>query len=116
MSTYEYKAVPAPTAGTKAKGVKTVEDRFALSVTDVLNDMSADGWEYLRAEALPCEARKGLTGREITTQNVLIFRRLTGPSPLQSIIETREELPPLTLEDPYETPETGPSLGPATRD
>lgn len=76
MRKFEYKAVPAPVTGTKAKGVKSTEDRFALSMTDSLNQMAADGWEYVRAETLPCEERKGLTGRETRYQNVLIFRRL----------------------------------------
>ena len=76
MRQFEYKAVPAPNTGTKAKGVKTREDRFALSMTDKLNDMARDGWEYVRAEMLPLEERKGLTGTQTTYQNVLIFRRL----------------------------------------
>ncbi|MEM7753862.1 MAG: hypothetical protein AAF230_10635, partial [Pseudomonadota bacterium] len=29
MRKFEYKAIPAPNTGTKAKGVKTTEDRFA---------------------------------------------------------------------------------------
>ena len=76
MRQFEYKAVPAPNTGTKAKGVKTREDRFALSMTDALNEMSAEGWEYVRAEMLPVEERKGLTGTQTTYQNILIFRRL----------------------------------------
>lgn len=76
MRQFEYKAVPAPTTGTKAKGVKTREDRFALSMSDILNDMADDGWEYVRAEMLPMEERKGLTGTQTSYQNVLIFRRL----------------------------------------
>ena len=77
MRKFEYKAVPAPTQGTKARGIKATEDRFALSLTDALNDMAAEGWEYVRAETLPCDERKGLTGSQKTYQNVLIFRRLT---------------------------------------
>jgi len=76
MRQFEYMAVPAPTTGTKAKGVKTREDRFALSMTDILNDHADEGWEYVRAEMLPMEERKGLTGTQTSYQNVLIFRRL----------------------------------------
>lgn len=75
MRNFEYKAVPAPTRGSKAKGVKTTEDRFAYSLTETLNDMASDGWEYVRAETLPCDERKGLTGTQTTYQNLLIFRR-----------------------------------------
>ena len=75
MSKFEYKAVPAPTRGTKAKGAKSTEDRFAVSITEALNEMAADGWEYVRAETLPCDERKGLTGTQTTYQNILIFKR-----------------------------------------
>lgn len=76
MRQFEYKAVPAPNTGTKAKGVKTREDRFALSMTETLNGMADEGWEYVRAELLPLEERKGLTGTQTSYQNILIFRRL----------------------------------------
>ncbi len=75
MPKYEYKVIPAPSKGTKAKGVKTVEGRFALSVEGVLNQMGAEGWEYLRAELLPSDERSGLTGSTTNWRNVLVFRR-----------------------------------------
>ena len=75
MTRYEYKVVPAPVKGRKAKGVKTPEARFALSVEDVLNNMGTEGWEYLRAELLPSEERSGLTGSTKNWRNVLVFRR-----------------------------------------
>lgn len=76
MVRFEYKAVPAPMRGTKARGVKTNEDRFALTLTTALNEHAADGWEFLRVETLPCETRKGLTGTQITDQSMFIFRRI----------------------------------------
>lgn len=75
MPRYEYKVVPAPSKGRKAKGVKTPEGRFALSVETVLNEMGAEGWEYLRAELLPSDERSGLTGSAVHWRNVLVFRR-----------------------------------------
>lgn len=75
MPRYEYKVVPAPAKGRKAKGVKTPEARFALSVETVLNQMGAEGWEYLRAELLPSDERSGLTGSTTHWRNVLVFRR-----------------------------------------
>ncbi|WP_170758809.1 DUF4177 domain-containing protein [Ruegeria lacuscaerulensis] len=77
MQRYEYKVVPAPQKGTKAKGVKTAEGRFAASVEQVLNQMGEDGWEYQRAELLPSEERSGLTGSIVNWRNVLVFRRET---------------------------------------
>ncbi|WP_293572608.1 DUF4177 domain-containing protein [Phaeobacter sp.] len=75
MLRYEYKVVPAPAKGTKAKGVKTPEARFANSIDILLNEMAAEGWEYQRAELLPSEERSGLTGSVTNWRNVLIFRR-----------------------------------------
>ena len=101
MSKFEYKAVPAPTRGTKAKGAKSTEDRFALSMTETLNEMAAVGWEYVRAETLPCDERKGLTGTQTTFQNILIFKRfkqVSQPLPLDARTTSR----PLS-EEPMET-------------
>ncbi|PCH72889.1 MAG: DUF4177 domain-containing protein [Rhodobacteraceae bacterium] len=75
MTSYEYKVVPAPTKGLKAKGVKTPEGRFANSVQSVLNTQGAEGWEYLRSELLPSDERTGLTGSTTHWRNVLVFRR-----------------------------------------
>lgn len=75
MIKYEYKVVPAPAKGTKAKGVKTPEARFANSIEILMNDMAGDGWEYQRAELLPSEERSGLTGSTTNWRNVLVFRR-----------------------------------------
>ncbi len=72
---YEYKVVPAPAKGQKAKGVKSAEGRFALAIEQLLNDLGADGWEYQRADLLPSEERAGLTGSTTNWRNVLIFRR-----------------------------------------
>ena len=55
MAAYEYMVIPAPTKGVKAKGIKTVEGRFALALQDVMNKMGVDGWEYQRAETLPSD-------------------------------------------------------------
>ena len=113
MSVYEYKVVPAPVQGTKAKGVKTTQDRFALTLTEILNAQASDGWEYWRTDTLPCEERKGLTGRETTYQNMLIFRRSTDPTPMQTIVEQSATMPTLTLDDTdvVNLPRIGPARG-----
>jgi hypothetical protein len=110
MRKFEYKAVPAPSTGTKAKGVKTTEDRFALSLTDALNEMAEDGWEYVRAETLPCTERKGLTGTQQTYQNILIFRRLEASALPLDRVTTRplravEEPEPRTAREEPEVAE-----------
>lgn len=75
MSTYEYRVVPAPSKGLKAKGVKSHEARFANAIEDLMNSMAADGWEYQRAETLPSIERSGLTGSSTEWRNVLVFRK-----------------------------------------
>ena len=96
MAHYQYKVVPAPTKGLKAKGVKTPEGRFAQSVQSVLNTLGAEGWEYLRAELLPSDERSGLTGSTTNWRNVLVFRReiapvaSPGPTPLGPSVTTKK--------------------------
>ncbi|MBY6058351.1 DUF4177 domain-containing protein [Leisingera daeponensis] len=75
MQAFEYKVVPAPAKGTKAKGVKTPEARFANSIEILLNEMAADGWEFQRAELLPSEERSGMMGSATNWRNVMVFRR-----------------------------------------
>ena len=75
MDAYEYRVIPAPEKGVKAKGVKAPEDRFALVLEELMNEMGADGWEYQRAETLPSTERAGLTGSTTNWRHVLVFRR-----------------------------------------
>ena len=75
MAVFEYKVVPAPTRGLKAKGVKGTPARFANALETVMNDLGADGWEYQRTDTLPVEERQGLTGKSSSFQNMLVFRR-----------------------------------------
>ena len=75
MPAYEYRVVPAPRTAMKEKGVKATDARFAVTLTRLMNELGAEGWEYQRAETLPCDERRGLTGRVETTQHVLVFRR-----------------------------------------
>jgi len=78
---FEYKVIPAPEKGIKAKGVKAPEARFALILQDVMNQHAAEGWEYQRAEALPSQERAGLTSSATVFRNVLVFRRAIEIAP-----------------------------------
>lgn len=106
MAQYEYKVVPAPRKGQKAKGHKTPESRFSLSLENVMNQHGADGWEYLRAETLPCDERSGLTGSQTIYRDVLVFRRartqdsapVNPPAP-EPVTENATEAPPVHLTD-----------------
>jgi len=75
MPRYEYKVVPAPKKGQRARGVKGSEARFAHALETVMNQWGAEGWEYVRTDTLPCEERSGLTSKTTVFQNMLVFRR-----------------------------------------
>ncbi len=106
MSNYEYRVVAAPRKGKSGKGVKGGPAKFANAITSLMNDMSAEGWDYLRADTLPCEERQGLTSKTVKYHSMLVFRR---PAPTQDAAE--EE--PLALEHHEPEPEPVPEPEPA---
>ena len=103
MPNYEYKVLPAPSRGEKAKGVKGNEARFAHAIEKLMNEMASGGWEYQRAETLPSEERSGLTGSVTVWRTMLVFRRATG--------DGDAELKPRMLEAP--APKPAPSISTA---
>ena len=73
---YDYKVVPAPKRAKKVRGVRTAEELFALTLTDAINEVARQGWEYVRAEHLPAEASRGWFRTALAEeQTVLVFRR-----------------------------------------
>lgn len=106
MAAFEYKVVPAPRQGEKARGVKTTADRFALTLTTLMNALGRDGWEYLRADTLPCEERVGFTGKQTAFQNMLVFRRalaapaVAAPAPAPAVQPTFTSHRALVLDTP----------------
>lgn len=115
MPSFEFKVIPAPRRGEKVRGVKTTEERFALVLTGLMNEMGREGWDYVRADTLPVDERSGLTGTKTSFHNMLVFRR---------IMEADAALPkPSATPDFVATPRVGsaevpqgsaPSVGPAT--
>lgn len=106
MDRYEYKIVPAPTHGTKKRGAKKPEQKFALTIETVMNDMAAEGWEFQRSETLPHEHRTGLTGRTVTQRSVLVFRRavVSDSADETDAVETPELVATKTDEGPAAAP------------
>lgn len=92
MSRHEYRVLVAPDRPRKFRSVNG-KDRFAHTLTAVMNEMAAEGWEFLRAERLPVEERRGLFGRTVTQQNLLVFRREAEapaqPQPQSEVAETQ---------------------------
>lgn len=105
---FEYKVVPAPTRGKKARGVKTAADRFAHALGEVMNELAADGWEYLRTDTLPSEERSGLTGRTTVFQNMLVFRRAVAAEVATEEKTVKADAPTLVLDQSAEA--RGPKL------
>lgn len=75
---FEYKVVPAPEKGEKARGIKAPEARFAATLQTLMNTLGADGWEYVRADTLPSTERSGLRQATTVWRHLLIFRRPIG--------------------------------------
>lgn len=98
---YEYKVVPSPSRGEKAKGLKGPEQRFAHTLQSLMNEMAQSGWEFQRAETLPSEERSGLAQTITQWRSVLIFRK-----PLAQETTTETVTPPALLAAP--APETIP--------
>ncbi|MBT8411481.1 MAG: DUF4177 domain-containing protein [Octadecabacter sp.] len=91
MQAYEYKVIPAPKKGIKAKGLKKGEARFAKALETVMNEFGAAGWEYQRTDTLPLEERQGLTGKTTSFQNLLVFRRPVAQDATTALSEDQSE-------------------------
>ena len=95
MANFEYKVIPAPTAGKKANGVKGADGRFANALAEEINNLAKTGWEYLRSESLPSVERLGfMRKRREVYQNILVFRRETNLEVDTEIIEKVESFNP----------------------
>lgn len=87
---FEYKVIPAPRKGLKAKGIKTPEDRFSHTLQELMNSEAQGGWEFVRAETLPSEERSGFRSTTVVYRSVLVFRK--------AILQAEEPAPEPELE------------------
>lgn len=115
MQRFEYKVVPAPRRAEKQRGIKTTEDRFAFALTQMMNELGRDGWDYVRADTLPVDERVGFTGSKTTYQNMLVFRRMiTSEVASVPAIDASEPVFHVPRLGPAEVPEgVAPAVGPA---
>jgi hypothetical protein len=110
LSQFEYRVIPAPLRGEKAKDAKTPTDRYSVALTTELNRMAQDGWEYVRADVLPSEERSGLTGRSTVYHNLLVFRR-NALAPAAAALPARQPQPEYAAAaSPVRAPEPVPVL------
>ena len=118
MKRYEYRVIAAPQRGEKLRGLKTTGERFAQALMGVMNELGRDGWEYIRADTLPCDERSGLTGTKTTFQNMLVFRRELGETEAVAAVAIKPisavtEAEPRRLGAVRDTGGAAPALGPA---
>ena len=113
MQRYEYKVVPAPRRGTKSREAKTTEDRFALTLSTLMNDLGREGWEYQRAETLPCDERSGFTGTKTSEQIMLVFRRALADVASPAAQPALTAVPAMMAVTPRLGPALEPMSGPA---
>lgn len=128
---FEYTVIPAPTRTKRQKGVKTAVERLAFALEDIINEMAADGWEYLRTETLTVEDKVGRFSKIVEKiETVLVFRRATKARPAHKVATQPEQVqaapkvmaePELQVKAPaaakgFDDGATAPSLGGVSRD
>jgi hypothetical protein len=112
MDHYDYKAIPAPRRCKKSKNVRDPYERFALTLSDALNEQARDGWEYVRAETMPAETPRGFFRRATEEDmTLLIFRRLRESR--EPRLDSRAREPAESGVDPRPVPKqrAEPSIG-----
>ena len=71
---YEYKVVPAPMSAPRSLRFWVKQDQFISTVSDTMNELALEHWEYMRADKLPFRMGRFLRGRK-QVRDVLVFRR-----------------------------------------
>lgn len=100
---YEYIVIAAPTRIERAKRKLSAAERLADTMTAAINEMAADGWEYLRTETMTVEDKKGRFSKvEEVIETVLVFRRSVAP--VEPVRRARER-----IETVNEPPRTDPA-------
>lgn len=103
MQMYEYKVVAAPNQSRKVRGVKTPAGRFAVVLTEAINEQAAEGWEYLRSDSLPVEEKPGLLKSKVENYyTVLVFRRPVADAGVEAadVAVTAAPVIPVAAPDP----------------
>ncbi len=94
---YEYIAIPAPVRGKQGKGQKTAVERLASAMTDILNEMAEEQWEFIRTETLTIEDKPHRLAKLVERiETVLVFRR---PFDFEDIASPTPEAQRLSAED-----------------
>ena len=114
MTAYEYKVVPSPRKGKSARGMRKTPEKLANSLSIMMNDMASEGWEFQRADTLPCEERTGLRSKTVNYHSMLVFRRAIEQE-VEAAPQPTEVTAPALIE-PEPAPKPEPVLEPQRRE
>lgn len=95
MPHYEFKVVPAPDRVQPLEGRARPRDPFCDIVQALLNDLGAEGWDFVRAEHLRVRRSFWSFGPAVTERTLLIFRR-------ETVAAEAETAEPAAPQDPAE--------------
>jgi hypothetical protein len=72
---YEYQVVSTPTKRIKFKGLKKTDDAFALTLTENINELAREGWQFVLSETIAETSRSffGKTRRQ--ERDFMVYRR-----------------------------------------
>jgi len=117
---FEYKLLPVPAPAKKAKGRKTLPERMAHALTELMNAEAKQGWAFSGQESFPVEEKSGLMGKETQVNcRYMVFRReisleaMPLDQKLEKLRERKSETmikaPPAPAPEPEPFPEPMPS-------
>ena len=118
---FEYKLLPVPAPAKKAKGRKTMPERMAHALTELMNAQAKDNWLFSGQESFPVDEKSGLMGKEKHVEcRYMVFRREVGleEMPLDQKLEKLRErkaetivqAPPAPAPEPFPEPMPSPQV------
>ena len=97
---FEYRLLPKPSASKKAKGLKTVPERFAHALTEMLNIEAKSGWEFVGQETFSVDEKSSVMKKtKHTDLTYLVFRRTIAADavPLDEKLENMKNMRARTM-------------------
>lgn len=114
MTDYVYKCVAAPRRAKKTRDHRSPADALVAAFEAAIAEQAAAGWEYLRTDLVPMEAKAGWMGPTTEThQGVMVFRRAVAASPRADAAEARSRAEPVIGRPRPDPRLDAPSGGPA---
>lgn len=79
MERYEYKVIAAPAEPALLDKLPRDADAFVVTLNVILDAAGLEGWDFLRAERLPCHTRRWFGRSRHEVRDMLVFRRALPP-------------------------------------